>query len=290
MRPGAAPPPPDLGMRVEICVDSVEGALAAQRGGADRVELCDNLLEGGTTPSAGQIKLARARLHIGLQVIIRPRGGDFLYDQTELEVMREDVRMAKEFGADGVVLGCLTASGDIDHDLCAELIALARPLNVTFHRAFDMCRDPRQSLEVLVGLGVDRVLTSGQEATCVEGMELIGHLQQQAAGRIVILPGGGLTPRNIRKVVERTGVDEVHLSARKTLDSAMEFRNGRCFMGGALRPPEFSLKKTDETAVRTVVQALSGQAEDFGSGCAGLRIGQAMRQTGDGSAGPARRG
>lgn len=247
-------------MRVEICVDSVEGALAAQRGGADRVELCGNLLEGGTTPSAGQIQLARARLQIGLQIIIRPRGGDFLYHPTEIEVMREDIRMAKALGADGVVLGCLTPSGDIDLELCARLIALARPLNVTFHRAFDMCREPRRALEDLVRLGADRVLTSGQETTCVEGMELIGELHQQAGDRIVIMPGGGLTPRNIRKVVEQTGVREVHLSARKSVESGMEFRNSRCFMGGALRPPEFSLKTTNEPAVRAVVETLSGRS------------------------------
>jgi copper homeostasis protein len=245
-------------MRIEICVDSVAGALAAQRGGADRVELCDNLLEGGTTPSAGQIKVARARLRIGLQVIIRPRGGDFLYDGTEVEVMKEDIRLARELGADGVVLGCLTAGGDIDTGLTGELMALARPLNVTFHRAFDMCRDPRQALEDLVRLGADRVLTSGQEASCVEGIELIAELQRIAADRIVIMPGGGLTPRNIRKVAEMTGVTELHLSARKTVESGMTFRNTRCFMGGALRPPEFGGKTTDEASVRMVVERLVG--------------------------------
>jgi copper homeostasis protein len=246
-------------MRIEICVDSVEGAIAAERGGADRVELCDSLIEGGTTPSAGAIKLARARLKIGLQVIIRPRGGDFLYTPTEFEVMAEDVRMAKSLGADGVVIGCLTAAGDVDTARARSLIDLARPLNVTFHRAFDMCRDPRRGLEDLVELGVDRVLTSGQEATCLEGQELLAELQRQAAGRIIILPGGGLTSRNIRRIVEATGVTEVHLSSRATVDSGMEFRNSRCFMGGTLRPPEFSWKVTDEKAVRAVVEALGGQ-------------------------------
>jgi copper homeostasis protein len=144
-------------MKIEICVDSAAGARAAERGGADRVELCDNLLEGGTTPSAGCIKVARRGLKIGLQVIIRPRGGDFLYDAEEFEVMREDVRLAKELGADGVVLGCLTVAGDIDAVRTAELVSLARPMNVTFHRAFDMCRDPRQGLEDLIALGIDRV-------------------------------------------------------------------------------------------------------------------------------------
>jgi len=243
-------------MRIEICVDSVAGAIAAQRGGADRVELCDNLMEGGTTPSAGTIRTARKHLQIGLQVIIRPRGSDFLYDETEMEVMNEDIRVAKEAGADGVVIGCLNAEGDIDRDLTRELVKLARPMNVTYHRAFDMCRDPRQGLEELIGLGLDRVLTSGQEASCLEGLELIAALQQQAAGRIIVMPGGGITPRNVGKIVAGTGVSEVHLSARGSVESKMKHRNSRCFMGGTLRPPEFSWKTTDAAAVRAVVEAL----------------------------------
>jgi copper homeostasis protein len=243
-------------MRVEICVDSAAGAFAAQSGGADRVELCDNLLEGGTTPSAGCIKVARRGLKIGLQVIIRPRGGDFLYNQQEIEVMREDIRMAKDLGADGVVIGCLTAEGDIDRGLTAELLQLARPLNVTFHRAFDMCRDARKGLEELIALGADRVLTSGQEASCLEGLELLAALQQQAAGRIIVMPGGGITPRNIQKIVSATGVKEVHLSARRNVESGMTYRNSRVFMGGTLRPPEFSWKTTDEGAVRSIVEAV----------------------------------
>ena len=243
-------------MRVEICVDSVEGALAAERGGADRVELCDNLMEGGTTPSAGCIKVARRHLRIGLQVIIRPRGGDFLHTEHELAVIREDIGVAKELGADGVVIGCLTAEGDIDQPATRELVALARPLNVTFHRAFDMCRDPRQGLEDLIALGVNRVLTSGQEASCLEGLELIAALQTQAAGRIIIMAGGGITPRNVHRIVAGTGVTEVHLSARGSVESKMRHRNTRCFMGGTLRPPEFSWKTTDEGAVRTVVDSV----------------------------------
>ena len=243
-------------MRVEICVDSAAGAFAAERGGADRVELCDNLLEGGTTPSAGCIKVARLGLKIGLQVIIRPRGGDFLYSPEEFQVMREDIRIAKDLGANGVVLGCLTAEGDIDCARTAELILLARPLNVTFHRAFDMCRDPQHALEELIKLGVDRVLTSGQEASCMEGIELIGALQKQSAGRIIVMPGGGITPRNIQKIVAATGVEEVHLSARSNVESAMQYRNSRVFMGGTLRPPEFSWKTTDEGMVRSVVNSL----------------------------------
>jgi copper homeostasis protein len=245
-------------MRVEICVDSATGALAAQRGGADRVELCDNLLEGGTTPSAGCIKVARRGLHIGLQVMIRPRGGDFLYSDEEMEVMREDIRTARELGADGVVIGCLTAEGDIELARTGELIELARPLKVTFHRAFDMCRDPREALEALIGLGVERVLTSGQEASCLEGLELIAALHKLAAGRIIIMPGGGITPANVQRIVAATGVTEVHLSARCSVQSGMVHRNPRVFMGGSLRPPEFSWKTTDPSAVQSAVRQLRG--------------------------------
>jgi copper homeostasis protein len=245
-------------MRIEICVDSAAGAFAAERGGADRVELCDNLIEGGTTPSAGCIKVARVGLKIGLQVIIRPRGGDFLYSESELETIREDIRMAKGLGADGVVLGCLTPEGDIDATRTEELIGLARPLNLTFHRAFDMCRDPAKALEELIRLGVDRVLTSGQEASCLEGLELIQALHKQAAGRIIVMPGGGITPRNIQKIVSISGVTEVHLSARSRVESGMHYRNSRVFMGGALRPPEFEWKTTDESSVRSVVKTLRG--------------------------------
>ena len=234
-------------------MDSPAGAFAAERGGADRVELCDNLLEGGTTPSAGCIKVTRRGLKIGLQVIIRPRGGDFLYTADELEVMREDIRIAKDLGADGLALGCLTSEGDVDRDRMRELITLARPLNVTFHRAFDLCRDPRQALEDLIALGADRVLTSGQEATCVEGLDLIAELQKQTAGRIIVMPGGGITPRNVKRIVSGTGVSEVHLSARRTIESGMAYRNSRVFMGATLRPPEFNWKTTDENAVRNVV-------------------------------------
>jgi copper homeostasis protein len=230
--------------------------MAAERGGADRVELCDNLLEGGTTPSAGCIKVTRERLKIGLHVIIRPRGADFLYSNTEVDVMGEDVKAAKQLGANGVVIGCLTSEGNVDIAHTRHLIDLARPMSVTFHRAFDMCREPRAALEDLIKLGVDRVLTSGQEATVVEGLELIAELERQAAGRIIVMPGGGITPRNVQRIATATGVSEVHLSARGIVESQMRFRNTRCFMGGALRPGEFSWKATDEKAVRAVVETL----------------------------------
>jgi copper homeostasis protein len=247
-------------MRVEICVDSVESAQAAERGGTDRVELCDNLMEGGTTPSAGCIKVARQSIRIGLQVIVRPRGGDFLYSATEQSVMREDIRLAKDLGADGIVLGCLTEEGDVDRKLTAALVSMARPLNVTFHRAFDMCRKPEKALEDLIALGIDRVLTSGQADSVLEGSDLIAQLHNQAAGRIIIMPGGGITPRNIRRIVTATGVSEVHLSARATVESRMRHRNPHVYMGGTLRPPEFTWKQTDENAVRSVVEEFKAKS------------------------------
>jgi copper homeostasis protein len=222
--------------------------------------LCDNLLEGGTTPSAGCIKVAR-EVKIGLHVMIRPRGGDFLYSAQELEVMREDIRIAKDLGADGVVFGSLTPDGQVDRAQTAELTRLARPMKVTFHRAFDMCRDPQQALEELIDLGVERILTSGQESSCLEGMELIAALVRQAAGRIVVMPGGGLTPRNLRRIAIFTGVQEIHLSARASVESGMRYRNPRVFMGGALRPPEFNWKSTDENGVRGMIESLRSQPQ-----------------------------
>jgi copper homeostasis protein len=154
---------------LEICLESCEDAIAAQKGGAQRVELCDNLIEGGTTPSAGMIAMTREYRSIGLQVIIRPRGGDFCYSEIELDAMKYDIHHCKTLGVDGVVFGLLKSDGNIDYERTRELIEIARPMNVTFHRAFDMCKDPYQALEELIELGVDRILTSGQEPTVFEG-------------------------------------------------------------------------------------------------------------------------
>jgi copper homeostasis protein len=247
--------PPRL--TIEVCVDSVESAMAAERGGADRVELCDNLLEGGTTPSAGAIAVARERLGIKLHVIIRPRGGDFCYSDVEFAVMQHDVALAKQFGADGVVIGLLTADGAIDAERTRALIELARPLSVTFHRAFDMARDPYQALEDLIGLGVDRILTSGQEPSVIEGLDLIAELVQLAGERVIIMPGGG-TERNIGKVVARSGVREVHVTGTTSVESAMQFRNPRVFMGGELRPPEYSRLTTDPERIRQLRSEATG--------------------------------
>ena len=236
-------------VELEVCVDSVESAVNAQQGGADRVELCDNLFEGGTTPSAGCIAVARANLSIGLQVIIRPRGGDFLYDEREVAVMRHDIRVAKELGADGVVIGALTALGQVDRAITQQLIELARPMNVTFHRAFDMTADPLKALEDLIELGVDRVLTSGQQATAWEGVELIAALVKRAAGRIIVMPGGGINEHNLPALVRQTGVRACHVSGRRSQTSQMQYQNHQAFMGGVLRLPEYERKVTDTARI-----------------------------------------
>lgn len=245
-RAGTTAPP---GVIVEVCVDSVESAIAAQHGGADRVELCDNLLEGGTTPSAGMIELARSYLSIGLHVIIRPRGGDFCYSEIEFEVMQRDIVGAGQRGVDGVVLGVLLPDGSIDVARTRTLIELARPLSVTFHRAFDMAGDPYRALDDLIELGIDRVLTSGQEVSVLEGLDLIADLVRIAGDRIVVMPGGGITERNIAKITARSGVREVHVSGTTAVESAMHYRNQRVFMGRALRPPEYTRFSTDAARI-----------------------------------------
>lgn len=241
---------------LEICVDSVEGAIAAQTGGAQRVELCDNLAEGGTTPSAGMIALTRQSISIELNVIIRPRGGDFCYSDLEFAVMKHDVRQAKQLGANGIVIGLLNPDGTVDRARTAELIALARPLSVTFHRAFDMTVDPQQALADLIELTVDRVLTSGQESSALEGLDCITALVQQAAGRISVMAGGGIHERNLEKIVRQSGIKEVHLSARSAVASAMTYQNTRVYMGGAYRPPEFTRQATNPARVAAVVNLL----------------------------------
>jgi copper homeostasis protein len=243
---------------IEACVDSVESAVEAERGGAARVELCSALLEGGLTPSAGAIELARKRLRIGLQVMIRPRGGDFLYTDAEYEVMRGDIETAKKLRADGVVIGLLTPSGEIDVERTRELVERSRPLSVTFHRAFDMTRDPFAALESLASLGVDRLLTSGQEESALEGLELLKELVAKAQDRIVVLVCGNLTEKNIARVARETGAKELHITGFADVESGMTFRNPRVYMGGLLRPPEYSRSVTSAERIAALVGRARG--------------------------------
>jgi copper homeostasis protein len=216
---------------VEICVDSIDSAVAAERGGAQRVELCSNLLEGGTTPSAGLIEIVRRQIRIGLQVIIRPRGGDFCYTAEEFECLKRDVLTAKQLGADGVVLGILNQEGHVDVPRTRELVALARPMSVTFHRAFDMAADPLGALEDACQTGVDRILTSGGEQECSLGAERIAQLVKAARGRVTIMACGGIRHDNVIAILEDTGVSEIHVGLSKATVSPMLYRNMRVSLG-----------------------------------------------------------
>ncbi len=244
-------------VKFEVCLDSVEGVRVASANGADRVELCANLVEGGTTPSIGTVELARAAApSIGLVVLVRPRGGDFLYSDDEFEVMCRDVERVRSAGADAVAIGMLCADGTIDVPRMRALIERARPMQVTCHRAFDMTRDPFEALDALTELGVDRILTSGQAKSVPEGLDCIRSLVERAGGAPIIMPGCGIRPHNVAEVVAATGVSEVHGSAGELRDSGMSFRNLSCAMGGGVAPGEFEVGGTAAVRVAAMVTAL----------------------------------
>lgn len=240
----------------EICANSAESCVAAQAGGAHRVELCASMPEGGTTPSFGEIRLARKLIDIRLHVIIRPRGGDFLYTPLELDIMEEDIHMARQAGADGVVFGCLTPEGDLDMPAMRRLMKISEGMSVTFHRAFDYVRSPEQVLEQLIDLGVNRVLTSGQQPTAMQGASLLAELVRQAAGRIVIMPGCGVNEWNIAELAACTGASEFHFSARELKESKMLLRNPALSMGSSDQD-EYAHPVTTAERVRHTIQALS---------------------------------
>ena len=244
---------------LEICIDSVASAIAAEQGGAARVELCQNLFEGGTTPSVGTVYQTLERVGIKVNAIIRPRGGDFLYSDDEFAVMQHDIITLKEMGVNGVVIGMLNADGTIDVERSSRLIELARPLEVTYHRAFDVTADPFRSLDDIIGLSAERLLTSGQEPSVLEGVELIAELVRRAGDDIIIMPGAGITEKNLPRIMRETGAKEFHVTGSAPVQSTMEFRNERCFMGKALYPPEFSLRVTDAGKIRNYTQLLNNR-------------------------------
>ena len=249
--------------KIEICANSVESAVKAQEGGAYRVELCAGIPEGGTTPSFGEMRMARQLLQVTkLHVIIRPRGGDFLYSQLEQEIMLHDIKVARQLGADGVVFGCLTAEGNVDIPAMKKLMNAVGDMNVTFHRAFDMCRNPKEALEDIIELGCTRILTSGLEANAFKGIPTLKELIEQANGRIIIMPGCGVNPSNIRQIAEETGAVEFHFSGRSTYESGMIYRNPKVSMGGTVKIEEYKKDVTDPEIVRAAVNELKLKDEN----------------------------
>ena len=239
---------------LEICSNSVTSALAAQEGGAIRVELCENLHEGGTTPSYGDILLARQLLHIKLYVLIRPRGGDFLYNDLEFNIMVADVKHCLEVGCDGIVIGILNADGTVDKDRCTQLVQLAKQHGAaaTFHRAFDRCNDQFRAMEDIIDIGFERILTSGERTTAIEGSRRIVELIEKAAGRIIIMPGSGVNENNVADLVHFTGATEVHSSARVRVQSKMTYKNDHIIMRNSYGD-EYSNDVTDAGRVRTIL-------------------------------------
>lgn len=202
-------------MRIlEVCCGDLESAQAAARGGAQRVELCSALSADGLTPSLGLIEAVRQLPDLRLHVLIRPREGDFVYTDAEFEIMRDDILMAKQLGADGVVIGALTAEGDIDVERCKKLVEAAEGMQVTFHRAFDQCRHPQEALEQIIAMGCTRLLTSGQASSAQAGIPLLKQLVEQAGSRLILLPGAGVNQHNASTILDSTGAQEIHGSLR----------------------------------------------------------------------------
>ena len=239
---------------VEVCANGVESCLAAQEGGADRVELCAGIPEGGTTPSYGEIKVARRVLTTTrLHVIIRPRGGDFLYSDLEIERMAADIAVCRELGADGVVFGCLKADGTVDKEKNRYLMSCCDGLSVTMHRAFDRTANPEQALEDIIDLGFDRILTSGQQPKAIQGAALLAKLNRQAAGRIILMAGSGVTEQNIKELRDSTGLHEFHFSGRESMPSAMRYVNPNLYMGR----PGANEAALDYTTARRVQETIA---------------------------------
>jgi copper homeostasis protein len=244
-----------LPMIIEIVAYSLESCLAAQKGGADRIELCGSPFEGGTTPSAGLLQSVKQSVSLPVHVMIRPRGGDFCYNSSEIQVMKSDITFAKQLGADSLVLGVLNPDGTVDENLLQELVSLAQPLPVTFHRAFDMTPDPFKALETLISCKINCILTSGQQNKAFEGKSLIEDLVKQAQRRIKIMAGSGVNIDNVQQLVA-TGIDALHLSGRATRDSAMIFRKQGIAMGGLPQISEYEIAFTDWHKVREICNAV----------------------------------
>lgn len=244
-------------MILEICADSIASVRAAAAGGAGRVELCSALGDGGVTPSVGLMRAARRVEGLKMHVLIRPRGGDFVYDADETECMIADIKAALECGADGVVIGALKPDGSIDTATCRRLVEAARGCgNITFHRAFDLCRDPFEALEQIIALGCNRVLTSGLAPSAEAGIDMLRRLNAMAAGRLTILPGGGVSPANAARIIRETGCRELHGSLRSTVAGPMQYRRPGVAMGNP-GADEYSRSITSARLVKETIQAMT---------------------------------
>lgn len=242
---------------IEICASNIQSCLTAQEGGASRIELCDNLYEGGTTPSYATIKTAVEKLSIDIMVMIRPRGSDFCYSDLEIEMMKQDITICKELGVKGVVFGILTPDGRVDKKRTRELVDHARPLEVAFHRAFDMTVDPIEALEAIIESGADRLLTSGHQNTVPLGIDTLRQLVTKARNRIRIMPGSGIHEDNIKEIRDRTGATEFHLTARMPVESTMEFRKEYIYMGGLPAIPEYKIFISSSERIQKVVSLVN---------------------------------
>ncbi|MEA5458297.1 copper homeostasis protein CutC [Arcicella sp. LKC2W] len=237
---------------IEVCAFSLESCLTAQQGGAKRVELCAGIYEGGTTPSAGLISLAKQQTSIEIHAMIRPRGGDFCYSDDEIEVMKADIQMVKSLTCDGIVLGILQKDGRVNIAQTKELVDLAKPLQVTFHRAIDMARDYFEALEDIIEAGCHRILTSGQKNTAMEGVKDLTELVKRADGRIQIMAGSGVNVQNAQTLAS-TGVNALHLTGKSSRDSEMVYRKEGIAMGGLSEVPEYDIVYSDADKIRAVV-------------------------------------
>jgi copper homeostasis protein len=262
--PASEPPASRPAVLVEVAVDSVAGALAAARGGADRIELCGSLDEGGLTPTPGLLAAVRAAVTLPVFVMLRPRRGDFLYDEHEFQVLRHDLGVLRAIGIEGVVTGFVTADGRLDERRLARVLDDAGGLPVTFHRAYDLLAEPLAAVDALAGLGCARILTSGQARRAIDGAKAIAGANARAAGRLTILAGASIRSDHVRALVDATGVHEVHLSASVRRASAMTFRRDGVPMNSgpaaAAGAGEYDLRTTDADEVRRVVAALRGGA------------------------------
>lgn len=241
----------------EACVDSIESAITAGNAGVDRIELCAGLEVGGLTPSYGLILIAIEQLTLPVNVLIRPRCGDFIYSGKEFEVMKRDILFCRDSSVNGVVIGLLKSDGTIDKERIFELIKIARPMSITFNRAFDFTRDPLEALDTLIELEVDRVLTSGQEQSACEGIDTIKRLVDRAKDRIIVMPGGGINENNVKKIITKSGVKEIHASARESVKSKMNYHNTNLSMISPGLSSENEIKFASEERIRKIIKSIS---------------------------------